>query len=79
GVISSRRGQILGFDSRNGWPGWDSVTAMMPEASVQDLIIELRSITQGAATFDTKFDHYQELHGKDAERIVEERRRELHA
>lgn len=78
GVISSRRGQILGFDARNGWQGWDSVTAMMPEAGVQDLIIELRSITQGAATFESKFDHYQELHGRDAERIVEERRRELH-
>ncbi len=78
GVISSRRGQILGFDARQGWPGWDSVTAMMPEASVQDLIIELRSITQGAATFEAKFDHYQELHGKDAEKIVEERRREMH-
>ena len=31
GVISSRRGQILGFDARAGWPGWDSVSAMMPE------------------------------------------------
>ena len=78
GVISSRRGQILGFDARNGWQGWDSVTAMMPEAGIRDLIIELRSITQGAATFETKFDHYQELHGRDAERVVEERRRELH-
>lgn len=78
GVISSRRGQILGFDSRKGWNGWDSVKAMLPEAAIQDLIIELRSITQGSATFETKFDHYQELHGKDAERVVEDRRRELH-
>lgn len=77
GVISSRRGQILGFDSRAGWPGWDSIKAMLPEASVQDLIIELRSITQGAATFETRFDHYQELHGKDAEKVVQERKREV--
>lgn len=75
GVISSRRGQILGFNARDGWPGWDSVTAMMPEASVQDLIIELRSITQGSATFEATFDHYQELHGKDADKVVETRRR----
>jgi elongation factor G len=79
GVISSRRGQILGFDAREGWPGWDSVTAMMPESGVQDLIIELRSITQGAASFECAFDHYQELHGKDAEKIVEARKRELGA
>lgn len=77
GVIASRRGQILGFDARDGWRGWDSVKAMLPEASVQDLIIELRSITQGAATFETRFDHYQELHGKDAEKVVQERKREL--
>ncbi|MCB2113152.1 MAG: elongation factor G [Parvularculaceae bacterium] len=77
GVISSRRGQILGFDARKGWPGWDSVTAMMPEASIQDLIIELRSITQGAASFESRFDHYEELHGKDADLVVQDRRREL--
>lgn len=79
GVISSRRGQILGFDARDGWPGWDSVTAMLPESGIQDLIIELRSLTQGAATFDARFDHYQELYGKDAERIVEEHRRRSEA
>lgn len=77
GLISSRRGQILGFDARHGWPGWDSVTALMPEPSVHDLIIELRSVTQGSATFEAAFDHYQEVHGKDAEKIVSERKREL--
>lgn len=79
GVISSRRGQILGFDSRKGWPNWDSVTAMLPQSGVQDLIIELRSLTQGSATFESKFDHYQELFGKDADKIVEERKKELEA
>lgn len=77
GVISSRRGQILGFDARKGWPGWDSVTAMLPQSGVQDLIIELRSLTQGSATFESKFDHYQELFGKDAEKVVEERKHEM--
>jgi elongation factor G len=79
GVISSRRGQILGFDGRQGWQGWDSVSAMLPESGLRDLIIELRSLTQGSATFESRFDHYQELHGKDAEKIVEERKRQLSA
>jgi elongation factor G len=79
GIISSRRGQILGFDARPGWPGWDSVTAMIPEQGLHNLIIDLRSITQGAATYEARFDHYQELHGRDAEKIVEARRRELGA
>lgn len=77
GVISGRRGQILGFNPREGWPGWDTMTAMMPESGLQDLIIELRSLSQGAATFESKFDHYQELFGKDADKIVEERKQEL--
>ncbi len=79
GVISGRRGQILGFDAREGWPGWDTVTAMMPEPGLADLIIELRSLSQGAATFTAEFDHYQELFGKDAEKIVLERKAEKEA
>ncbi len=70
GVISSRRGQILGFDARDGWPGWDTVTAMMPETGLQGLIIELRSLSQGAATYEASFDHYQELFGNDADKVV---------
>ena len=30
GMIPQRRGQILGFDAREGWPGWDVVRAQMP-------------------------------------------------
>lgn len=77
GVISSRRGQILGFDARAGWQGWDSVSAMMPESALQDLIIDLRSLTQGAATFEARFDHYQELFGRDADKAIMERKAEM--
>ncbi len=73
-IIASRRGQILGFDAREGWPGWDTIKAMMPEAGLGDLIIEIRSLSQGAATFEARFDHYQEVFGKDADRIVNERK-----
>ena len=31
GMIPQRRGQILGFDAREGWPGWDIVRAQLPE------------------------------------------------
>ena len=31
GIVSRRRGQILGFDTRAGWAGWDVVRAQMPE------------------------------------------------
>ena len=71
-LISGRRGQLLGFDARAGWDGWDEVSALMPEAEIADMIVEIRSVTQGVGTFRTEFDHLQELAGRTAERIVEE-------
>ena len=56
-ILSGRRGQILGFDTREGWPGWDCVRALMPEAEIGDLIVEVRSATAGVGTFAFRFDH----------------------
>ena len=74
-LISGRRGQLLGYDARSGWTGWDEVSALMPEAEIADMIVEIRSVTQGVGTFRTEFDHLQELVGRTAERIVEETRK----
>ena len=63
-ILSGRRGQILGFDTREGWDGWDVVRAQMPEAEIGDLIIEVRSATAGVGSFTFKFDHMAELTGK---------------
>jgi elongation factor G len=71
-LISGRRGQLLGYDARAGWIGWDEVSALMPEAEVADMIVEIRSVTQGVGTYRTEFDHLQELAGRTADRIVEE-------
>ncbi len=73
-ILSGRRGQILGFDTREGWPGWDSVKAMMPESEIGDLIVEVRSATAGVGTFFFKFDHMAELTGRTADQIVAARR-----
>jgi elongation factor G len=69
-ILSARRGQILGFDTRDGWPGWDCVRALMPEAEIGDLIIELRSATAGAGSFSRKFDHMAEVIGRAADHII---------
>ncbi|WP_181706135.1 elongation factor G [Chthonobacter rhizosphaerae] len=72
-IVSARRGQILGFDSRESWPGWDVVEALMPASETGDLIVELRSATQGVAGFSRRFDHLQELDGRVADDIVSRR------
>jgi elongation factor G len=73
-ILSGRRGQILGFDTREGWDGWDVVRAMMPESEIGDLIIEVRSATAGVGSFTYKFDHMAELTGKPADQIVAAKR-----
>jgi len=72
-LISGRRGHILGFDAKQGWDGWDEVSVQLPQSEMHDLIIELRSMTQGVGTFQYEFDHLQELSGKDADTVVSQR------
>jgi elongation factor G len=69
-ILSARRGQILGFDTREGWPGWDCVRATMPEAEIGDLIVELRSATAGAGGFTRAFDRMAEVTGRAADQII---------
>ena len=76
-LVSARRGQILGFESRPGWEGWEELRALIAEAEIGDLIVELRSATAGVGAFETKFDHLAELTGRPAEAVITARRRSL--
>ena len=76
-MVSSRRGQVQGFDRVDGAEGWDEFRAMMPGGALDDLIAELRSITQGVGRFEASFDHYQELYGRDADLMIESRAKAL--
>jgi elongation factor G len=69
-IISGRRGQLMGFDARPGWNGWDVVQALMPEAEIADMIIELRSATAGVGTFTAEFDHLAEVTGRIADDVL---------
>ncbi|SOD90280.1 elongation factor G [Caenispirillum bisanense] len=76
-ALSSRRGQILGFDRRQGWETWDTVTACVPQGEMHDLIVELRSVTMGVGTFSWRFERLQEVQGKTADQVVEKRKQDL--
>ena len=69
-ILSGRRGQIVGSDTREGWPGWDEIRAQVPAAEVQDLIVELRSATAGVGSFTQRFDHFAELGGRLADDVA---------
>ncbi|CAO3376442.1 elongation factor G [Azospirillum argentinense] len=78
-LVSGRRGQILGYDARPGWQGWDEVKAYLPQAEMHDLIVELRSLSLGVGTFTWSFERLQELTGKAADKAVEIRKETLAA
>jgi elongation factor G len=69
-LTSGRRGQILGYDAKPDWSGWDEVVAYIPQAEMHDLIVELRSLTMGVGFFSWEFDHLQEVPEKLAERVL---------
>ncbi|GAB4197754.1 MAG: elongation factor G [Coleofasciculaceae cyanobacterium] len=69
-LITGRRGQILGYEARSDWPGWDCVSGYLPQAEMHDFIVELRSLTMGVGFFNWQYDHLQEVPGKLAENVL---------
>jgi elongation factor G len=68
GNLSSRRGNIEGITPRTG--GVSSVVAMVPLSEMFGYATDLRSATQGRATFTMEFDHYAEVSQTLKEKIV---------
>ena len=66
GDLNSRRGQIQGQDMRGNA---NVVTAMVPLQNMFGYVSNLRSMSQGRATFTMQFDHYAEVPRAVAEEI----------
>ena len=69
-LISGRRGQILGYDSKTDWAGWDLVCGYVPQAEMQTMILELRSLTMGVGFFQWSYDHLDPVPEKLTEKIL---------
>jgi elongation factor G len=68
GNLSSRRGNIEGMTPRSG--GAASIVAMVPLSEMFGYATDLRSLTQGRATFTMEFDHYAEVSQTLKEKII---------
>ncbi|MFM5953014.1 MAG: elongation factor G, partial [Novosphingobium sp.] len=77
-VLSARRGQILGLSPHPDWARWERVEALLPESALHGLDAELRSLSQGLASFSATFDHLSELSGKHADDVIAARAAEPH-
>ncbi len=73
-LVNQKRGQILGYDSKPGWPGWDEIKAHIPQGEMHDLIVNLRSLSQGTGFFDWEFDHLQEVPDRLQKTVLEQAR-----
>ena len=67
GDISSRRGKVLGMDTR---PAAQAIDARVPLAEMFGYATDLRSMTQGRATYTMQFSHYEPVPALVAEGII---------
>ncbi|MEB3011983.1 elongation factor G [Parvimonas sp. D2] len=70
GDVSSRRGRIQGMNPKNGVHVLD---AYIPLAEMFGYATDLRSNTQGRATYSMQFDHYEKVPQAIAEKVIGER------
>jgi elongation factor G len=76
--ITSRRGRVLGMDSNeDSGSSIQIVRAQVPESEMLRYSTDLRAMTSGKATFEMEFSHYDPLTGREAEKVIEERKKFL--
>lgn len=69
-LVSTHRGQILGYEGIADWKNWDEVMAYLPQAEMQNFIIELRSLSLGVGFFKWEYDHLQQVPDKVTQDIL---------
>lgn len=73
-LVASAKGRVLGFDRDPDAKGWDVFRALLPASALDELAQALRGATQGVGSFESEFDHFEEMYGREAEQVVTELR-----
>jgi len=74
--LNGRRGRVLGLES-----GGDMqiISALVPQAELFSYATDLRSLAHGRGSFSAIFDHYDDVPGHIAEKVIDAHRREVEA
>jgi elongation factor G len=71
--LNGRRGRVLGMDTADGM---QVITAQVPQAELFSYATELRSLTGGRGTFSSTLDHYEEVPGHIADKVISDHKKE---
>src|SRR5690606_35782212 len=71
-ALSSPRAGMRGMAPREGWSRWQTIEALIPEAALRAFGTELRSMSQGMASYEARHDHLAEVNEKLAQTIVQQ-------
>lgn len=71
--LNGRRGRVLGMDTSDGM---QVISAHVPQAELFSYATELRSLTGGRGTFAAVLDHYEDVPGNLADKIIETHKKE---
>jgi elongation factor G len=74
--LNGRRGRVLGMDTAGDM---QVISAHVPLAEMSNYATELRSLAQGRGSFTISLDHYDDVPGHIAERVIESHRKEIEA
>jgi elongation factor G len=74
--LNGRRGRVLGMDTDGDM---QIITAHVPQAELFNYATELRSLAQGRGSFSATLDHYEDVPGHIAEKVIEAHQKELAA
>jgi elongation factor G len=71
--LNGRRGRVLGMDADNGV---QVITAHVPQAELFSYATELRSLAQGRGSFTAVLDHYEDVPGHIADKVIAAHKKE---
>ncbi|MEX1170940.1 MAG: elongation factor G [Chloroflexota bacterium] len=74
--LNGRRGRVLGMDTADDM---QVISAHVPLAEMSSYATELRSLAQGRGSFTMTLDHYDDVPGHIAEKVIDSHRKEIEA
>ena len=74
--LNGRRGRVLGMDSQDGV---QVITAHVPQAELFSYATELRSLAHGRGSFSASLDHYEDVPGHIAEKVIDAHKKAVEA